>query len=308
MTIYLSIFDRRSNRMSSSMEALVAKNVRRALGMFGDIIVSPHLPTTQITGTVITGGESRFQDNLIMRALMRGRYKFFNGQSGYVRNILNADMEGVRPSNLLNADILEYLIRNRKVMIDFSQEGYITLGTLTKKMGLLGYDEADVATACKQLVGWGLVEPEGLMSVEGNEAVLTQTLGESDALRVHASGFVHMRQFLANPEYLIGITPAMNFTSRSIAETMGNHWRNDDHLHDLKWTSKRDILSNMRAYFVAEYERRCKRHAFYEELGFGGKLVVESVMEAERTFAPSDTEGRSGKPVSRFRKTPTKSP
>jgi hypothetical protein len=27
-------------------------------------------------------------------------------------------------------------------------------------------------------------------------------------------------------------------------------------------------------YLKAEYERRCRRHAFYEDLGYGGKQVV----------------------------------
>jgi hypothetical protein len=40
--IYLSMFDDRSAKVASALEALVAKDVRRALGMFGDIIVSPH--------------------------------------------------------------------------------------------------------------------------------------------------------------------------------------------------------------------------------------------------------------------------
>ena len=46
MRIYLSLFDSRD--MTSMLEALVAKDVRRALGMFSDIIISPHISTNQI--------------------------------------------------------------------------------------------------------------------------------------------------------------------------------------------------------------------------------------------------------------------
>jgi hypothetical protein len=74
MSIYLSLFDDRSVKVAAALEALVAKDVRRALGMFGDIIVSPHIPTTQITSAVL-GGEQRIQEYRIIRSLMRGRYK-----------------------------------------------------------------------------------------------------------------------------------------------------------------------------------------------------------------------------------------
>jgi hypothetical protein len=110
MSIYLSLFDRRTVRVAAALEALVAKDVRRTLGMFGDIIVSPHIPTSQITGVALTAGENRIQENRIIRSLMRGRYKYYNGRSIYIRNILNADQNHDRLSNLLNAGVLEYLI------------------------------------------------------------------------------------------------------------------------------------------------------------------------------------------------------
>src|SRR3981189_1522035 len=78
------MFDDRSAKVASSLEALVAKDVRRALGMFGDIIVSPHIPTGQITSSVLSGGEIRIRENPIIRALMRGHQKYYNGRSLYI--------------------------------------------------------------------------------------------------------------------------------------------------------------------------------------------------------------------------------
>jgi GTPase SAR1 family protein len=144
MGVYASLFDRHTTHVASALEALVAKDVRRALGIFGDIIVSPHVPTRQITGAGLTAGEYVIQENRIIRALMRGRYKYYTGKSAYMRNVLRADPDHSRPSNLLNAYILEYLIRNRKEKVDFAQEGYATIGTIVKKVSQLGYDEEDI--------------------------------------------------------------------------------------------------------------------------------------------------------------------
>jgi GTPase SAR1 family protein len=269
--IYLSMFNDRSVKVASALEALVAKDVRRALGMFGDIIVSPHIPTGQITGSVLTGGEMRIQENRIIRALMRGRQKYYNGRSLYVHNILFADATYNRPSNLLIPDVLEYLIRNRKAKIDFTQEGYATIGTVLKKMSQLGYDEEDVFKAISTIVKWGLVEPESL---------IVDQLSEDDAIRMHASGFIHMRFFLERNEYLIGLTTNLQFASREIAAEIGQLWAGQDHRPDLQFNTKHKIMMMLRDHIRFEYTRRCRRHAFYEENGLGGRWAVEAIERA----------------------------
>ncbi len=158
--IYLSLFDTRSVQIASCLEALVAKDVRRALGMFSDILVSPHIPANLITSTALSSGANRLQEFRVIRALMRGRYKYFNANSSYVVNVLDVLEEQDRSSNFLNADILEFLIRNRKRKIDYNQLGYVSIGTLQKKMEQLGYPEDDVFSAVRQLIEWGLIEPE----------------------------------------------------------------------------------------------------------------------------------------------------
>lgn len=47
--------------------------------------------------------------------------------------------------------ILEFLIRNRKVKIDYSVEGYASGRTIVNRMGQLGYDEDDAFSALVQL-------------------------------------------------------------------------------------------------------------------------------------------------------------
>jgi GTPase SAR1 family protein len=270
MSIYLSLFDDRSVKVAAALEALVAKDVRRALSMFGDIIVSPHIPTTQITSAVL-GGEQRIQEYRIIRALMRGRYKYYNGRSLYIYNVLYAHPESNRPSNLLIPDILDYLIRNRKSRIDFTQEGYATIGTIIKKMSQLGYDDEDVSRAIYTIVRWGLIEPESLT---------TDLLTEHDAVRMHASGFIHMRFFLERSEYLLGLTTNMQFASREIASEIGQLWASQDHLPDLQLHVKVKIMTMMRDHIKFEYGRRCRRHPFYEEHGLGGRFTVESIERA----------------------------
>lgn len=265
MTIYLSLFDRRSAQIASALEALVAKDVRRALGMFADIIVSPHIPTNEITGTMLTGGVSKIPEFRIIRSLMRQRYRYFNNRSVYIKNVMNADLSHNRPSNLLYADILEYLIRNRKSKIDFAQEGYATLGTVVKKLGSAGYDDEDIVSAVHTLVQWGFLEPENLV---------VERLQFEDAVRVHAIGFIHMRFFIDRAEYVVGATTDMAFTSRDLAEEIGSLWSGGRSDADLSLSAKRRIVARLKEYMQNEYELRCKRHAFYQEVGMGGHVLL----------------------------------
>jgi GTPase SAR1 family protein len=266
MSIYASLFDNRAANIGAALESLTARNARSALGMFADIISSPHVPTSQIGSTAAASSVARIDENRIIRALMRGRYRLFNNRLQYVRNILSPPQQSVRPSNFIYADILEFLIRNRKNKIDFSVEGYASGRTIVNRMGQIGYDEEDAFRALDQLAKWNLVEPESL---------LLDRITLEDPVQVHGSGFIHMRYFLRRPEYLFGITADMSFATFELAQDAGAMWSNARY-SEPGFRARQRMLNRLADYFKAEYERRVRRHAFYEDLGYGGKLVVQA--------------------------------
>lgn len=149
-------------------------------------------------------------------------------------------------------------------------------------MGMLGYSEEDVFAASQKLVEWGLIEPENLVVGE---------LTQDDAVRMHATGFIHMRFFIQRAEYLVGITPNMHFASRGVADEMGRIWAGQSRPGNLSRQANGRVLDMLSEYFQREYARRCNRHAFYEELGLGGRSVVRAVRAARENF----NGGRSGR-------------
>ncbi len=44
--------------------------------------------------------------------------------------------------------------------------------------------------------------------------------------------------------------------------------------------AKRKILARLKNYVEFEYQRRCKRHAFYEEAGAGGLQLLNGINTA----------------------------
>jgi len=292
MSIYASLFDRRGKNIGAALESLAGKNARSALAMFADIIASPHVPTSQIGSTAVGAGVVRIEEDRIIRALMRGRYRLFNNRSQYVRNILSPVLDAKRPSNFLYADILEFLIRNRKEKIDFSVEGYASGRTIVNRMGQIGYDEEDAFAALTQLTKWNLVEPESL---------LVDELSLDDPVQVHGSGFIHMRYFLRRPEYLYGVTADMAFASYELATDVANMWSTAGY-SEPGFRARQRVLHNLADYFKAEYDRRVRRHAFYEDLGYGGRVIVSgSLMVAEEIGKAPD---RTRSPVRPARRHP----
>jgi hypothetical protein len=285
LSIYLALFDKRTAHIGAAIESLVAKDARSALGMFADIIASPHIPTSHIGSAAIAGQIARIPEDHIIRALMRGRFRMFNNRAKYVRNILSCVPKAKRPSNFLYADILEFLIRHRKERIDFSVEGYASVRTIVNRMGQLGYDEEDSFAGLTQLAEWNLVEPESL---------LAENITYDDPIQVHASGYIHMRWFLKRPEYLMGVSADMNYSSFEIAEEAARMWGNRS---EPGFRMRQRMTERVADYLRLEYERRIRRHAFYEDLGYGGKQVVLfSRIAADALNRPTITHGKAGAP------------
>lgn len=280
MSIYASLFDRKASQIGAALESLAAKNARNALGMFADIIASPHIPTNQIGATAAASDVARIDEDRIIRALMRGRYRLYNNRLRYIRNILVPVQGAKRPSNFLYADILEFLIRNRKVKIDFSVEGYASARTIVNRMTQLGYDEEDAFASLKQLVEWNLVEPESL---------LVEELSMNDPVQVHASGFIHMRYFLRRPEYLFGCTSDMSYSSYEFAKETSTEWSRG-FAEEPGFRARQRVLNRLAEYFRFEYEHQVRRAAFYDDLNHGGKVIVAA------TKAVADAIGRPPPP------------
>jgi hypothetical protein len=134
--LYIEIFERRQN-ISRVLESLAGLNVRRALDMFISIITSGHLREDQITSQVRGASELRITEHNIIKILMRGEYRFFRDQSGFVSNIFTLDAEWRKPSNFLLGEILFYLASNRHRIGQLGIEGYFSVPHISYELQLL---------------------------------------------------------------------------------------------------------------------------------------------------------------------------
>jgi hypothetical protein len=94
---------------------------------------------------------------------------------------------------------------------------------------------------------------------------------------VHASGFIHARFLLKREEYLTGISSGLRVSSRDVADAIARQWNIAETHPEIRLSGKVRILEQLKGYFQLEYDRRCRRHPFYQEAGFGGRLILGAV-------------------------------
>lgn len=278
VSLFNTLFHTR-RQVAAAIKSLTGRNVRRALGMFADLIVSRHLPETEITKIIQVPGYFDITEATIIRILMRTRYKYFTETNGYITNILDASPEWKRPSNFLYAEILEFLISNRKQQGDIRIEGYFTVSTIIDRLEKLGFVEDDLFSALEHLLEKGLLvadhqRPRGLSA--------------GDSLKVQASGFMHLRFLCRRPEYLAGVLPTTHVASPRFAQDIADTWQLSGDASDIRFGRKRQLVDKLLAYLTDEFDRRVKRHPFFADEGRGSRRLIAAVQEA-RDFAYAPT-------------------
>jgi hypothetical protein len=137
-----------------------------------------------------------------------------------------------------------------------------------------------------------MIEPESLVDTN---------LASDEPVRAHASGYVHSRLLLRQDEYLVGVTTAIKIASKETATDIGSLWSGWNPQYDMSLPNKVRILEKLKDYLRLEYQRHTRRHAFYEEYGFGGRHLLQCVENAhayldgliknpqqkQRTYVPS---------------------
>jgi hypothetical protein len=270
VSLFNTLFHTR-RQVAAAIESLTGRDVRRALGMFADLIVSKHLPESEITRIIQVPGYFDITEATIIRILMRTRYRFFAEANGYVTNVLDAPPTWRRPSNFLYAEILEFLIANRKAHGDIRIEGYFNVNTIIDRLQKLGFAEDDIFAALEHLLERGLVVADHQRA---------RGLAVDDTVKVTASGFMHLRFLCRRAEYLASILPATHIASLAFAQDIADNWHLGAETSDIRFARKRLLAEGLLTYLTAELDRRSKQHPFFAEQGVGSRKLVAAVQEA----------------------------
>ena len=193
--VYRSLFHP-SKRIRLVLEALAGRDVRRALQMFAEILMSGHLTDDQIFSARYGQDQVHLPEWLVIRILMRTKYQYFSEGHGYVTNLLDVDETSSSTTNFLLCEILDRLAQSRKQQGELGIEGYRHVEKLVDEVSLLGYLAEDSMWALERLLNQRLIIADHQRQ---------KGISRSDYVKISASGFFHLRVLLGRFEYLAGI-------------------------------------------------------------------------------------------------------
>ena len=243
MSVYLALFNP-DRGLRVVLEALAGRDVRKALHMFTDILISGHLKEDRIFQTKMQKASAHLPEWLVVRILMRTNYRHYASDHGYVLNLLDVDPDSVSTTNFLTVDCLEFLAERRKKRGEINVEGYVWVRDAVNEIARAVYTPEDVMWALERLLNFGLITADHLR---------TKDLGLDDYVKIAASGFVHLRVLLRRSEYLNTAATDCWFTDKGVAEMIRQTLQEDP--FDLSGFRRKRRLDQLEKYLKAEADR-----------------------------------------------------
>lgn len=195
ISFYQSLFHpRREIRLV--LEALAGRNVRIALQMFSDILMSGHLSEDKIFISRASGGSVHLPERLILRILMRTKYQYYADGHGYISNLFFQPDDQLIGSPFGMVLILGALSDCRKRRGELGIEGYRLVSELSAEFMPQGMGEDEVSRVLNHLLNRALIQADHQR---------TDLVVGGDHVKITASGYFHLKLLISRFEYAVGL-------------------------------------------------------------------------------------------------------
>lgn len=283
--VYLDLFEKRHN-VSRILQGIAGRDVRRALEMFVSILQSGHLKEESITSVAKGAGEFSIQEWTVLKILMRTEYRFFNDNSGFVKNIFYTDSQWEQPNNFLIADILFWLIYHRREKGSIGLEGYFSVDHLADALQPRGYVRNDVLVACCWLVGAQLVEADHMNYVN---------VEFSHSIKITASGFIHLRILCERLEYLYGVLSVTPICEPAVANQIADYLNRENQYDRLSPHQQARCVEEFLKYLKLEHNKLSSVFPSFGGERTGASFVLDQIQSALDHFRnPTPRIGKQG--------------
>jgi len=243
--------------------------------MFASIITSGHLSTSRITSSVRGGREFPITEVIVLKILMRTEYRLFSEVSGFITNLFYFDTKWEKPDNFILIECLFYLAINRAVVGQIGIEGYFTCRHVSDALQLMGYVPEDTLCALNYLLNRQLISADHMRFTE---------VGFDDAIRILASGFMHIRILPDRLQYCFGVISVTPIVDPTVAVRLANYIEREitrDDLSEHDQTLAVEILYN---YLLKQLEFRRGHTPFSGSTMTGAEYVLDRMLDGISAF------------------------
>lgn len=270
MGVYSSLFHP-SKRIRLVLEALAGRDVRRALQMFAEILMSGHLTDDRIFSARYGQDQVHLPEWLVIRILMRTKYQYFSEGHGYVTNLLDVDETSSSTTNFLLCEMLDRLAQSRKQQGELGIEGYRHVEKLVDEVSLLGYLAEDSMWALERLLNHRLIIADHQRQ---------KGISRNDYVKISASGFFHLRVLLGRSEYLAGIAVDTWLRDKPLVESIARESDLGYHTYERNAAARRSRTFAFQEALKIERAIHNAQSLVANDKMTGANFVQESIQKA----------------------------
>jgi len=260
------------------MTGLAGRDVRRALEIFLDFCTSGHIGEDEIYKIRFFEGQHVLPLSLVARVLLRMHRRLYDGNKGYLKNLMQCFSGDPLPDHFVRLSILNWLEKLQRVKGPAGVVGFHKVQNLVTDLVQIGHDSARIREELLYLIREGCVVPEHLR---------LDVIAESDLVRLSASGLVHL-QLMANPDYLAACAEDTWISDEALA----NRIRDRISTKGLRGQFSRTTTSKNAREFVDYLRERAAERVSCPEayLDRSNAIELNTLKDAEAAIAATEIE------------------
>jgi hypothetical protein len=206
---------------------LAGWNIRKAFEIFLEFCRSGFIKEDDIfERQVATDQLSCLPHGVVAKVLLRTNRRYYDGNHAFVKNLFQFDPASPKPCSFLRYWILAWLRGMGGNLGPSGVKGYHRQSDLVRDLLSIGVDPEAVRAECRYLAKAGCVLPEHLRS---------DSIKDSDLLRITPSGHVHLELAHRDINYLAACAEDSWVTSSALAEAVRQRITQQPYWRGLSW-------------------------------------------------------------------------
>jgi hypothetical protein len=171
---------------------LAGRDVRKAMEIFLDFCMSGHIGEDEIYKIRFFDGQYVLPLSIVARVLLRMQRRFYDGDKGYLKNLVQCDPADSLPDHFVRLTLLHWFQKRLSIKGPAGVNGFHRVSDMLSDLSALGHDGNRVRKELDYLLRAGCIVAEHLR---------VDQVSDEDLIKITASGVVHL-QLMANPDYL----------------------------------------------------------------------------------------------------------
>lgn len=271
--------------------ALSNNNIRAVLNVFSQILKSGHVDAEKFISSdysnECTNNEIKVAENELIRAIMRGSYKYYTEKS-IITNIYGSLNNAKKHNSFLILQCLLFLNKNFSNQGDKLLKGFFYCNTVIDKLEKYGFLHDDIMNTLKYLLKNKMIF---------SERCEAENLQDDDLIQIAPSGFLHLTFLSKRLEYVSSCAYCSRIRDKDVAERIGELWEISKDNKDIKKIRKKEVVSLLIDSIEKEFNDLKSSNPFFDADSEWILEIINNAKEAIHWEPYNTTDAQSLLPL-----------